>query len=87
MSNNAVLRGKENAEIEAFNAARHPYLTYEYLEEKDFSNVVAMGKQGFRVIDTYFVRGVSEKEPRWLMERCSNNVQQKNPGGEETLPF
>lgn len=80
-------RWEKKAEIEAFNAARHPYVTYEYLEEKDFTNVIEMGKLGFRVISTYLVRGASEKEPRWLMERCSNNIQHKNPDGEETLPF
>lgn len=78
---------EQKAAIEAFNAARHPYVTYEYLEEKDFTNVIEMGKLGFRVISTYLVRGASEKEPRWLMERCSNNIQHKNPDGEETLPF
>lgn len=83
----AEAQKRKAEEVAAFNAARHPYLTYEYLEEKDVSSVIAMGKLGFRVIATYMVRGAAEKEPRYLMERCSNNIQHKNPDGEETLPF
>lgn len=75
------------AEAAAFNAARHPYLTYEYQQASTVEEVKTLGAQGFRIVSTFHVREASRKSPRWVMERCSNNVQRRTEDNQEELPF